>query len=105
MKHIYSLQDSKTGELAAPFVMHNDEAARRAIGDALTKSPDIPPAQYPDDYALVRLGDWDEVDGISAPCREFICSCVTLLADIEARRARVNSQIKNNDVSDAIQSK
>lgn len=74
------------------------------VGEALLKAPDIPPAQFPDDFALVRLGEWDDVKGVAAIQFAFVCSCITILADIEARRARVQSQLKQANVSNPVQS-
>lgn len=68
----YSLLDMKAGAFASPFFMHHDAQAIRAVaelaGDATTLI-----GRYPSDYALCRIGTFDDASGVmqAAPCENL----------------------------------
>lgn len=59
---MYSVYDIKADAFAPPFFLARDEVAVRTFGDAL-RDPTHPMAAHPDDYVLMRLGDFDDETG------------------------------------------
>lgn len=63
LKQVYSILD-KVGKMHAnPFVETNDGVALRAIQDVM-KNENHQFARYPSDFALVKIGTFDEETGI-----------------------------------------
>lgn len=63
-KKLYSLYDTKAGTFAPPMVFPSDAVALREILGAVRNSPQIPPAQYPEDFVIFALALWDETEGV-----------------------------------------
>lgn len=63
-KKLYSLFDTKAGTFAPPMVFPSDAVALREILGAVRSSPQIPPAQYPEDFVVFALALWDDTDGV-----------------------------------------
>lgn len=95
MKHIYSIYDVKAETFAPPFIAANRTDASRQIAMALMASPTIPPAMYPEDFYLTKLGDWDEVSGLIKPdiVRHF--SCVWILRSFARRKDAAEDAAEN----------
>lgn len=101
-KKIYSIYDVKAGFYAPPFVANTDGEASRQIAMALMASPTIPPAMYPEDFALCQVGDWDEVTGVVAPNYLRICSCDWILRTLTKNPAASTAEEpKKEDVENA----
>lgn len=63
---IYSIRDSATDVYAPPFVSHNNNTAMRSFGD-LANDPQSSIKKHPSDYALIRVGTWDDDEGRVTP--------------------------------------
>jgi len=61
--NIYSIKDVKTGSYSNPFFENHDEIAKRAFGLNVNRGEGSLITEYPEDYALVRLGTFDETTG------------------------------------------
>ena len=62
-KGIYSLYDKKAKLFMNLFTDINDGTAIRQIEQAM-QTKDAVIAEYPDDYALYRITEWDEETGV-----------------------------------------
>lgn len=56
---LYSIYDAKAETWLPPFTALNDEIAKRDLFSAISGNANIPLAQYPTDFALVYLGEWE----------------------------------------------
>ena len=61
-KNLYSIFDKKSGTFMQPFVELTDGTATRQCMDLLAQL-NSPFAKYPEDFTLMRIGSWDEVEG------------------------------------------
>lgn len=60
--YVYSVRDEKTGIFFQPFFEAHDVVAIRIFKGAL-RSKDNMLADFPEDYALYRIGYWDDKIG------------------------------------------
>ena len=61
-KNLYTIFDKKSGTFMQPFVELTDGTATRQCMDLLAQQ-NSPFAKYPDDFTLMKIGAWDEVEG------------------------------------------
>lgn len=59
---MYSIYDSKAETYGVPFFAVNDQVAKRQFQDAVNDSA-IPFFHHPEDYSLVRVGEWRTMEG------------------------------------------
>ena len=59
---VYAIKDAALSTYAAPFTQPNNQVAMRAFGD-LANDPQSNLSRHPSDYALVRLGTFDDETG------------------------------------------
>lgn len=85
---ICSIRDSKTGFLA-PTIDINLDAAIRAFGHAISRSPDIL-GSCPGDFDLYELGEFDTDSGRIEP----LCPVVHLISGPDAFRKVVGKDEK-----------
>lgn len=62
LKTLYSVYDKKAKTYAQPFAEVTDGTAIRAMQDLITNNPNHPFARYPEDYELIRVGAFNELD-------------------------------------------
>lgn len=62
MLNAYSLLDIKSGAYAPPFFLHHDSQAIRAVSE-LGQDRSTTVARYPADFALCRVGVFDDQTG------------------------------------------
>lgn len=94
-KKLYSLYDSKAGTFAPPMVFPSDAVALREILAAVRNSPQIPPAQYPEDFVIFALALWSDVDGVkplSTP--ESFGTVLQIMTADNLRRERAHTEAK-----------
>lgn len=63
LKTLYSVYDRKSQIYSAPFIEVNDGTAIRAIQDTITNNQSHPFARHGEDFELVRVGSFNELDG------------------------------------------
>lgn len=63
LKTLYSVYDRKSKTYAAPFTEVADGTAIRAMQDLISNNQNHPFARYPEDFELVRVGSFNEIDG------------------------------------------
>lgn len=60
MKHnVYTIKDIKAEVFGNPFYSANDQTAKRSL-DQASKDPNTTICQYPEDFVLYKLGQWDD---------------------------------------------
>lgn len=89
--NLYSLYDSKAQSFGAIVVFENDDVAIRVIGESIARAKDVPPAKYPSDFSIMRLGTWDNDKGIISIGKECVCTMVEALS-VVARYGRENAR-------------
>jgi len=62
----YSIFDKAVNAYMRPFFMQTDGQALRAFSDQVMDG-ESPPAMHPEDYALFRIGGFDEDTGMLEP--------------------------------------
>lgn len=60
---IYSIFDLKAEEFSPPFFQKNDRLAMRTVTES-AQGPTSMLQNYPDDFILYRLGDFDNETGV-----------------------------------------
>lgn len=65
-KKMFSIRDSKGEFYQTPFYMHTHGEAERAFTQ-LAKDPKSTVSQFPEDFDLYYLGEYDEKTGKFAP--------------------------------------
>lgn len=80
MQYLYCILDEISGIYYEPLVMDTDAAMMRDIGYSLMSLNDVPVKQYPKDFAVYRIGEWDCHTGKVIPTdHERICCIADLL--------------------------
>lgn len=64
-KSVYTILDEKATSIGPLFLASSDSEAERMVTMAVTDGSIM--ARYPQDFALLRLGDVDTVDGTLTP--------------------------------------
>lgn len=64
----YSIFDKKAGTYSQPFFCVSQGVAIRQLMD-LVRDSRTTVSEYPDDFALYQVGDFDDVTGTLMPCR------------------------------------
>jgi hypothetical protein len=66
MKKIFCIKDEKSGQYYDPFTMGNTIDAQRTFMQAM-KAEKSMISQYPEDFNLYLVGEYDEMSGIINP--------------------------------------
>ena len=66
MKKIFCIKDEKSGAYYDPFTMGNTIDAQRTFMQAM-KAEKSMIAQYPEDFNLYLVGEYDEMKGMITP--------------------------------------
>ena len=88
MLKIYSVMDVKASAFMSPFFTAHDGQAVRSFGDACNDEKSMF-ARHPEDFALYRLGEFDDVAGKlkAQEVPEFIIRAVDMLPPKEVKDA------------------
>lgn len=77
---MYSIWDRKTQVMMPPVCYHNRHQAKRELTMFLESNPTATVAKFPDDFALMMVGTWDDHEGRITPVTaEWICSLQSLI--------------------------
>lgn len=60
---MYTIYDKKSETYASPFIEMTDGTAVRAIQDIIMSKPDHPFSRHCEDYAMYKIGTFDEFTG------------------------------------------
>lgn len=84
MKSIYCIKDVKGGFIN-PFTMANDQLAERAFKGAFMNN-DEPMTQFPEDYELWKLGEFDDRTGAITPKAEMLITGIEAFNSMNNRK-------------------
>lgn len=86
--NIYSIYDKAVQAYMRPFFLQADSAAKRAFGD-LVVDADHEISKHPEDYALFRIGEFDDGTGELDQCEPLcLARAHEIAAESRARSAR-----------------
>lgn len=68
MWQLYSVYDQVAGTYSNPVTARNDAVAARLFVHSVSTEGESLVKSHPDDYSLVRIGSFDEVDGLVSAC-------------------------------------
>ena len=63
---MYALLDTKAERCTPPFLASTDNEAARLVAISVARSGTLP-AEYPEDFVLIRVGEWNEATGVISP--------------------------------------
>lgn len=88
VKQVFSLFDSKANAYIQPFFMAQKGQALRAL-DSIVNNPQTEVNKYPADFALYKLGEFDDVSGqlVSLKVPEFIANAIEFVKEKELAAA------------------
>lgn len=66
IKPLYCVRDIAGENFSPPFVARNDKEATRNFQIAC-QNPESNMAKWPEDYDLLQVGEFDEINGLIAP--------------------------------------
>lgn len=72
----YSVFDTATGMFFAPMVLHNDQAAIRSC---IVAMDDTILGQFPEQFTLFHVGQWDGNTGVFTPNEHRVVSNIASL--------------------------
>lgn len=79
MKNVYTIRDLKAENCPALFLSLSDGTALRDVCEAVNGGTSIL-SQYPADFQLIRIGNYDDVLGVITPTDHVvICNLDTLV--------------------------
>lgn len=79
-KVYYSIYDTASGVYNQPFLQHSDKEAQRSF-QQLAIDSETQIGKHPEDYYLVRLGQFDDTKGTLIPeDRETICTALETIS-------------------------
>ena len=77
---LYAIYDVASGIYDGPWKARTDEEAKRMFGN-IAVDPKHPIGQHPEDYSLVRVGDWNDGNAeITRRAREVIVTGLECVA-------------------------
>lgn len=77
---VYSVYDMKAGSYTPPFLARTPGEAVRIIANTVRSVESIL-AQYPADFQLVLVGEWDEMTGVLSPCPLEVVGVVATICE------------------------
>lgn len=66
---VLSVYDRKACEFGNLFLARSNEVGARMFADTILGPQETILRQHPEDFVLIRVGEFDEVDGELRPCR------------------------------------
>ncbi len=70
---LYSVKDTKLGKFCTPFTAPNDEIAKRMLQSTIMAGGNNI-AQFPEDFQLFKLGNYDEDTGELTTENKFLAN-------------------------------
>lgn len=79
---IYAIYDAKANRFAPPFTVVNDEVAKRTLAHTFVNVGDCPLTQYPGDFSLFALGEFEEDTGDIMPfdCKQNLGTVLQIMS-------------------------
>lgn len=82
--YLYSLFDFKAQQFTPPFLANSDEEAKRIVALTVRGAANTLLAQYPADFTLFRLAEWDAGAGKVSPLevRESLDTVLQIVSEL-----------------------
>lgn len=79
MFQLFSMQDNTSGVFLQPFVARSESDAKRslALGFEDPQFLQTPAGRYPHEFALYKIGAFDDETGVIAPCTPVRCAILS----------------------------
>ncbi len=71
---LFAVKDTVQGEMMNPFLLRNNEEAKRTFATAVNSGRDNNICLYAKDMQLFELGEYDTITGEITPKVEYVCS-------------------------------
>lgn len=99
LKKIFSVRDIKVSVYNVPFYSDSEIQAIRNVHAAMANQPDMLISQFPQDYELYYVGEFEDVTGkmVSLDSPKFIINLTTIKAQIEQQRMFMERLAKKNE--------
>lgn len=89
--NLYSMKDTKMGKFAMPFVAPNDEIAKRTLASTI-KQGGSTISEFPEDFQLFRLGNYDEDTGDLTTDNEFIANATEFAIKTKSKDKKIEEE-------------
>lgn len=91
----FSIYDSKAAAYLAPFALQSSAHALRQLSELLLSDRPSPFSDYPEDFTLMEIGEWDQLSGQMKPYMAFEShgNLATLKAQLVARRQQQQKEM------------
>ncbi len=66
--YLYSLYDCKADGYTPPFLAKNDDMAHRTVVESYRRIGTCQLTEYPEDFTVFRIAEWNEDTGEITPC-------------------------------------
>jgi len=85
---LFSIYDSKAAAYLQPFTLQSGAHALRQVSEILISDRPSPFSDYPEDFTLMEIGEWDQISGQIKPYMTFEShgNLAHLKAQLVARR-------------------
>lgn len=102
MTRIYAIYDSKATQYAPPFFVNNDEVAKRTLCHTFANVGCCPLTEYPGDFSLFCIGEFDEDTGDIAGlgCKENLGTVLEIISCMMPTKT-VEPETETGDTKDA----
>lgn len=95
MQKIFSIYDSKAGAYMTPFFLPSVAHATRQLADLLLSNQASPFSDYPEDFTLMEIGEWNPVDCHTVILDRHIPHGSLLVLKSQLRQRREQNQLEN----------
>lgn len=94
MTRIYAIYDSKATMYAPPFFVNNDEVAKRTLCHTFANVGRCPLTEYPGDFSLFCIGEFDEDTGDIAGlgCKENLGTVLEIVCSMKSQFISVSTE-------------
>lgn len=81
---LYTIYDTKADTYTPPFLAKNDDLAKRVIVNTCRGVGDCTLVQYPSDFVLFGIAEWDESTGVVTPfdCNRSVATVLQILSTV-----------------------
>ena len=95
---IYALYDSNSHQFMDPFICPNTDFAKRSVNQIFVNGGKTLITQFPNDFFLYKLGDYNNNNGFVKSDIECICCCSDFYVPISDNATSVSSVSSENKV-------
>lgn len=93
---MYAVKDTVQGEMMNPFLLRNNEEAKRTFAQAVNTPGSHNVAVYYKDMQLYKIGEFDSITGEIQSKVEYVCSGIDVKIETENKKENIKNGIQNN---------